>query len=103
MRAYLHLIGVACCAVVVGIASPAEARRIALVIGNADYKTGALLNPVEDAIAIAEAFEKKLSFDKVILKKNLNFNSFRSALDELSREATGADIAVVYFAGHGME
>jgi hypothetical protein len=103
MRAYLHLVGVACCVLALAFASPAEARRVALVIGNADYKLGPLQNPVRDATAVAEAFEKRLGFDKVILRKNLTFNGFRSGLDELSREAAGADIAVVYFAGHGME
>jgi uncharacterized caspase-like protein len=73
------------------------------VIGNADYKIGPLQNPVSDATAVAEAFERRLGFDKVILRKNLSFNGFRATLDELSREAAGADIAVVYFAGHGME
>jgi uncharacterized caspase-like protein len=103
MRAYLHLIGVVCWTLFGVLASPAEARRVALVIGNADYKSGPLQNPVSDADAVAEAFERKLGFDKVILKKNLTFNGFRGALDELAREAAGSDIAVVYFAGHGME
>src|SRR5262245_16843589 len=103
MRAYLHLVGVVCCALAMAVTGPAEARRVALVIGNADYKIGRLQNPVSDATAVAEAFEKKLGFDKVILKRNLDFNGFRATLDDLSREATGAEVAVVYFAGHGME
>lgn len=103
MKAYLHLLGAACLALAIPFASPAEARRVALVIGNADYKIGPLRNPVGDASAVAEAFEKRLGFDKVILRKNLGFNGFRAALNELAREAAGADTAVVYFAGHGME
>jgi hypothetical protein len=103
MKAYLHLVGAACWALAITFASPAEARRVALVIGNADYKIGSLQNPVSDASAVAEAFEKRLGFDKVILGKNLGFNGFRAALNELAREAAGADIGVVYFAGHGME
>jgi uncharacterized caspase-like protein len=103
MIPYLHLIGVACWTLVVALAGPAEARRVALVIGNNDYKVGSLHNPVSDAAAVAETFQGKLGFDKVILKKNLDFDGFRAALDELSRVATGADIAVVYFAGHGIE
>ncbi|HEX5957149.1 MAG TPA: caspase family protein, partial [Hyphomicrobiaceae bacterium] len=76
---------------------------MALVIGNADYKIGTLANPVNDATAVAETFRKDLGFDQVILKKNLTFNGFRTALDELSQAATGAEMAVVYFAGHGLE
>src|SRR5262249_48821514 len=94
---------VACWAMLMAVAAPAEARRVALVIGNADYKIAPLQNPVGDATAVAEAFEKKLGFDKVILKTNLDLNGFRAALDGLSREANGADVAVIYFAGHGME
>jgi len=84
--------------------SPARAeRRVALVIGNADYKIGPLANPVNDATAVAEAFEKALGFDKVILRKNLTFDGFRAALMELAREVAGAELGVVYFAGHGTE
>jgi hypothetical protein len=81
---------------------PAQARRVALVIGNSAYQVGPLANPVNDAEAIAGAFAD-LGFDKVILKKNLGIDGMRTALTELSREAVGADIAVAYFAGHGTE
>jgi hypothetical protein len=62
-----------------------------------------LANPVNDAVAVAEAFEKALGFDKVILRKNLTFDGFRAALRELAREVAGAELGVVYFAGHGTE
>jgi uncharacterized caspase-like protein len=84
-------------------AGPAEARRVALVIGNAAYKLGPLANPVNDASAVADALDRQLKFDKVILKRNLSFDQFRAALAELSHEASGADLGVVYFAGHGIE
>ena len=44
-----------CCAVVVLHIPVAEARRVALVVGNSDYKVGRLQNPVNDASAIAAA------------------------------------------------
>jgi hypothetical protein len=47
----------------------AEARRVALVIGNADYRIGRLQNTVNDADAMAEVLDKQLRFDKVILTK----------------------------------
>ena len=78
-------------------------RRVALVIGNAGYKVGPLQNPGNDATAVAEALEKQLKFDKVILKLNLGSEGFRAALREFSREAAGAGLALVYFAGHGTE
>jgi uncharacterized caspase-like protein len=96
---FIALIGL-----IAGLAlNPARAeRRVALVIGNADYKVGPLQNPVNDAAAVADALGK-LGFGEVILKKNLGADAFRAALLELSREASGADLGVVYFAGHGTE
>jgi len=76
---------------------------VALVIGNAGYKVGPLQNPGNDAAAVADALRETLKFDKVILKLNLGFEGFRAALREFSREAAGAGVALVYFAGHGTE
>ena len=103
MRYVLRLIGAICCTLVLAYAGPAEARRVALVIGNADYKIGPLQNPGNDATAVAELLEKQLKFEKVFLKRNIGYDGFRSALQEFSREAAGADVGVVYFAGHGTE
>src|SRR5512139_2521801 len=103
MRRIALLVCIASVPFAVLTADPAEARRIALVIGNTDYRIGPLGNPVNDAVAIAEAFEKQLRFDKVVLKKNLDFSGFRLALIEIGREAAGAELGVVYFAGHGTE
>jgi hypothetical protein len=84
-------------------AAPAEARRVALMVGNADYKVGTLLNPVNDAVAMAEIFASRLKFDKVMLKRNLGAADFRRALLEFGREASGAEVGAIYFAGHGVE
>ena len=85
------------------VASPADARRVALVIGNADYKIAALESPVSDAVAVAEAIGQQLRFDKVILKRDLSAEGFRDALRELARETRGAEVGLLYFAGHGLE
>jgi hypothetical protein len=100
-RFVMRLVAV-CLAFAALAAGPAEARRVALVIGNADYRVGPLQNPVKDAAAVAEAFEA-LHFDKIILKQNLAIDGFRAALGELARETADADLGVVYFAGHGVE
>ena len=83
--------------------TPAEARRVALVIGNADYKIAPLQNPANDAAAVATALERQLGFDKVMLRTNLGADGFRAALLELARETAGAELGLVYFAGHGTE
>src|SRR5262245_49108316 len=58
---------IALAAALVGAAAlvlPAEARRVALVVGNAEYAIGRLANPVNDAAAVADTLEKQLRFDK---------------------------------------
>jgi hypothetical protein len=82
--------------------APAEAKRVALVIGNSGYKVGPLANPGRDADAVAGVF-LRLGFDKVLLRKDLGVDTMRTALRELNREAAGAEIAVLFYAGHGTE
>jgi hypothetical protein len=101
MRALMGVAVALCCAAA-GIL-PAEARRVALVIGNADYKIGRLANPLNDAEAMAETFKTQLKFDAVLLRKNLTLDGLRSALREMARDSAGAELGVIYFAGHGIE
>jgi Caspase domain len=83
-------------------AAAAEGRRVALVIGNGAYgNVPALLNPPNDASDIAAAL-KRLGFT-VSLATNASFDEMRRGLIALGRDAAGADMAAVYFAGHGME
>jgi len=80
----------------------AEGRRVALVIGNGAYRNvPTLLNPPNDAGDIAAAL-KRLGFS-VRLVTNASFDEMRRGLIALGRDAAGADMATVYFAGHGME
>lgn len=78
-------------------------KRIALVIGNGAYQNVApLANPVNDAAAMARMF-KDAGFDSVTLKQNLGVAEFRRALREFFDVAQDADVAVVYYAGHGIQ
>jgi len=78
-------------------------RRAALVIGNSDYQTVARLpNPVNDAQAIADMFRTS-GFDVVELRRDLGATEMRRVVRDFSATAQTADVAVVYFAGHGME
>jgi uncharacterized caspase-like protein len=77
-------------------------RRVALVVGNAAYETvGPLANPVNDALAMAGTLDR-LGFE-VIEKHNIGVVQMREALRNFEEKASGADWALVYFAGHGME
>ncbi len=84
-------------------AAPAVAdRRVALVIGNAAYRNMAQLqNPGNDAADDAAAL-RRLDFD-ALPATDLDRSAMIDALDRFSRLADGADIAVVYYSGHGMQ
>jgi len=78
-------------------------KRIALVVGNANYNVGPLNNPVRDAHLIGTAL-KQYGF-KVILVENVNYRNFRKALARFSEElgiAGPKATAFFYYSGHGM-
>jgi hypothetical protein len=78
-------------------------KRVALVIGNSNYQNvAALTNPANDAAAIAGML-KQAAFDVVDSRHDLKSLEMRRALREFTDKARGADIAVIYFAGHGLE
>ncbi len=80
---------------------PAD-KRIALVIGNARYPKVPLSNPENDARLIASNL-RKLGFD-VNEQLNVNVLQFRRALREFARRVQEDDaIAVLYYAGHGVQ
>jgi formylglycine-generating enzyme required for sulfatase activity len=86
------------------LSQPAFAeKRVALVFGNSAYQNVALLsNPANDAGAMA-AMLKGAGFDVVTLKRDLKANEMRRALRDFSDEVRDADVAIVYYAGHGVE
>src|ERR1700681_1358397 len=78
-------------------------KRVALVIGNSAYKNvNRLKNPANDAAAIVAVF-KAAGFDSVDLRQDLNVVEMRRALREFGNKARDADVAVIYYAGHGIE
>jgi hypothetical protein len=84
----------------VGNAASGPGKRIALVIGNAAYPQP-LLNPVNDARAMAERL-RRLGFE-VLLRTDINAAQLQKASAEFSTQARGADIALVFYAGHGAQ
>ena len=78
-------------------------RRVALVIGNSAYQRVAKLpNPVNDARAVA-ALLRGAGFDVVESRFDLDAASLRRAMGDFTDIANDADVAVVYYAGHGIE
>src|SRR5258707_15385857 len=86
------------------VCQPAFAeKRAALVLGNAAYQNVARLpNPVNDGAVIAATL-KDAGFDVVDSRHDLPAAETRRALRDFADRARDADIAVVYYAGHGIE
>jgi uncharacterized caspase-like protein len=86
------------------IATNAQAdKRVALVLGISNYRNvPRLANPDSDAAAISDIF-KQVGFDVVELRRDLGVSEMRKAVREFAVTAADADMAVVYYAGHGME
>jgi uncharacterized caspase-like protein len=85
-------------------AQPAFAeKRVALVMGNSAYQnTSQLTNPVNDSEAISATF-RSAGFDVVELRHDLKVSEMRRALRDFSNSVVNADVAIIYFAGHGIE
>ena len=78
-------------------------KRVALVIGNGDYaKVGKLPNPTSDANAVGTML-RAAKFELVEIKKDLGVAALRRALRDFSDHVRDADIAMVFYAGHGIE
>lgn len=80
----------------------AEGARVALAIGNSAYKhAGKLLNPANDATDVSNAL-KRLGF-QVTLHKDLEWESMARAVDAFVTSAKGAEVAIFFYAGHGLQ
>lgn len=77
------------------------AKRVALVIGNSNYPIGQLANPKNDAEDVAAVLER-LNFE-VLKHKDLTVAGFDNAVDDFITKAKGADVALFFFAGHGLQ
>ncbi len=86
------------------VSEPAFAeKRVALVLGNSAYRNVApLANPVNDSARIASTL-KEAGFDVVDSRRDLSAADTRRALRDFADRSRDADIAVVYYAGHGIE
>jgi hypothetical protein len=89
-------------ALLLGAIPANAATRVALVIGNSAYQNVPFLpNPVNDASDLSASL-KRLSFDVRTLT-NARYDDMRRALIDFGQQARGAEIAVIFFAGHGIQ
>lgn len=79
---------------------PNEAR-VALIIGNSDYKTAPLENPANDASDLANALEKQ-GFN-VLVRENVGERGLKEAVDTFAKHLKQGGIGLFFFAGHGIQ
>ncbi|MFB6417871.1 MULTISPECIES: caspase family protein [Bradyrhizobium] len=78
-------------------------NRVALVIANSAYQHAPpLANPVNDGTVMAKTL-KEAGFDVVDYRRDLSALDTRRVLRDFADATRSADIAVVYYAGHGIE
>ena len=77
-------------------------RRVALIIGNSNYQIAPILpNPERDARGIADMFQKA-GYEIVTTAFNVGNLDFKSTIRKFEDTVTDADIAVIYYAGYGL-
>ncbi len=102
MRNLFSILAVTLCFLLTGpgLAQTTD-QRVALVIGNAAYKSGPLANPVNDARAMAARL-RSFGFD-VMLKENLKTREIGSTYREFRTKIKPGTTALVFYAGHGIQ
>jgi formylglycine-generating enzyme required for sulfatase activity len=83
-----------------GQATPQEGR-VALIIGNSDYKSAPLENPANDASDLANALEKQ-GFN-VLVRENVGERGLKEAVEVFAKHLKQGGIGLFFFAGHGIQ
>lgn len=77
-------------------------RRVALVIGNSEYQNeDRLPNPARDATAVGQSLER-LGFETIVAT-DLDKRGMDDAFRRFAHAVRDADVALFYYAGHGMQ
>ncbi len=85
-----------------GQATATTGKRVALVIGNGSYEFATHLpNPTRDAALFAQTI-RNAGFE-VIDGLDMDKNAMQAAIDRFTESAYDADVALVFYAGHGMQ
>ena len=82
-------------------ALPPDDSRLALVIGNADYRVRPLRNAVADARSVAGALQS-LGYS-LIVRENASQAGMIDAMKEFWLRGRRSDARVLYFSGHGLQ
>lgn len=79
----------------------ATGQRLALVIGNSNYESSPLRNPVNDASDMALALQK--AGFTVVLKKNADLQTMEEAIEDFGNKLKLGGVGLFYYAGHGLQ
>jgi len=77
-------------------------QKVALVIGNSNYTNGPLLNPANDARAMAEAL-RETGFDVLEYTNLKTFADMKRAIREFGGKIKNGGVGLFYYAGHGIQ
>ncbi len=77
-------------------------QRVALVIGNSDYDIGPLLNPLNDAKAMANAL-RGTGFEVIEYLNVQNLADMKRAVREFGMKIQNGGVGLFYYAGHGIQ
>lgn len=95
--------GLLCALPVAAQSNEKMGARVALIVANGKYQsTSQLTNPASDAQLVAESL-KKVGFSSIEVRPDQSLAQFQTALREFRARATGAEVAMIYYAGHGIE
>ncbi len=83
------------------LATGRNERRVALIVGNSKYAYNPLDNPVNDATDLDAAL-KSLGF-KTTLLRDANITQMRNATRQFADDVASSDVALIFYAGHGIE
>jgi uncharacterized caspase-like protein len=77
-------------------------KRVALVVGNGDYKhTSQLMNPVNDAELVEKSL-RAVGFEIVAVADG-SHKDMLAAMSQFGRLSQGAEVTLFFYAGHGLE
>jgi uncharacterized caspase-like protein len=79
----------------------AAEQRLALVIGNSNYESSPLRNPVNDASDMALALQR--AGFTVVLKKNTDLQTMEEAIEDFGNKLKLGGVGLFYYAGHGLQ
>jgi len=81
-----------------------QAKKIALLIGNSDYNFAPLANPLNDVDGIKNTLlEIGFAQSDITVLRNSSKLEMENALLNFEEKAQSAEIALIYFSGHGMQ